>query len=114
MKNWIKERLQLIAVCSFASTFIVLMVPWSGLALFYLLIGGAIEAYLIYKGRITITDWYVPILPRQVDMPIAIGVWIALTVRAIFIVQTAELDIYWVSTAFALIWIVAHLCSYEK
>jgi len=109
-----KRELQLIAVILFVGTAISLMLVWSIPALALLIAGGAIEAYLIYKGHTTITGWYVPIFPRQVDMPIAIIVPIALIVRAILIVQTGELNVYWVASAIALAWIVSHLCSHER
>jgi len=76
---------------------------------------GVIEARLIYKGEQVITNWYVPLLPKSIDMPISIAVPVALIIKAACIwTAKGQITLWWAVAAMIECWIVAHLCSYER
>lgn len=113
--NYIKLKLGAIGIL--IGIYIILLF-WANLALIAimgLITVGLIETYLIYKKEQVITNWYIPLLPKSIDMPIAIAVPIALVIKAAWIWTNKEpFTVWWVSAAIITSWIIAHLCSYER
>jgi len=119
--NWkiIKENLQWIAIWWIVSALFMLFFGVNLIlhisALILCILVGIIEGYLIYSGQATITHFYIPILPKSIDWPIAMGVPIALIIKAAWMHHVGEtITIWWIIPAIIIAWIAAHLCSFER
>lgn len=80
-----------------------------------LITGGVIETYVIDKTGLSLSKFYYPILPKQIDLPLSIVVPVSLVVKMVLI-ETWEknhLNCWWVGCAFVVIWVASHLCSRE-
>lgn len=115
----IKENLQWVAIALIVITGGLLVfgieAGWHIGALVLLAVVGAIEWYLIANKLATITRFYIPILPKKIDWPIAIASPIVLIMKAILMWHNKEIiTIWWVSAAIIETWIASHLCSFER
>ena len=115
----IKENLQWVAVGLIVAVLGLLVFgvkPASHfLALSLQAVIGVIEAYLIYNGQATITNFYIPILPKRIDWPIAIAVPVILIIKAALMWTNKEtITVWWAVSAIIESWIAAHLCSFER
>ena len=115
----IKQNLQWVAIGWIASAIYLLVFavnPVYHIASLFLLAGvGGIEGYLIYHGLATITHFYIPILPKSIDWPIALTAPIILIIKAALMWTNHEtITVWWAAGAIIISWIVAHLCSFER
>lgn len=107
--------LQWVAIGLIVAALYCLMVSQGELAVVSQIIIGVIEGYLIYAGYATITQFYIPILPKKYDWPIALIVPIMLIVKAALMWTNKEqITVWWVAGAIVESWIAAHLCSFER
>lgn len=119
MIDKIKDNLQWIAVGLIVAALALLVlgveISWHITALVLLVLVGVIEAYLIWQGQATITNFYIPQLPKKIDWPIAIAVPMILIIKAALMWTNKEtITIWWTSAAVIESWIAAHLCSFER
>ena len=115
----LKENLQWVAIIliAIAGGLLLLTKEPAGhiVALVLQAIAGVIEGYLIWKGQATITKFYIPLLPKSIDWPLAIIAPIALVVKVILMWTNKEtITVWWASAAIIESWIVSHLCSFER
>lgn len=76
---------------------------------------GVIEAYLIRNGLATITNFYIPLLPKKIDWPIAIIVPVILIIKAAWMWTNQEtITVWWAAGAIIESWLASHLCSFER
>lgn len=76
---------------------------------------GIIEAVVIHNKLPTFTKWYIPVLPKKIDWPIAVATPIVFVIKAILMWHYKEtITVWWAVGAIIENWIVAHLCSFER
>jgi len=115
----VESNLQWIAIGMIVSVLGLLVfgvqTTWHQAAIVLLAIVGSIEGYLIIIGRATITQFYIPVLPKSIDWPMAIIVPVILIVKAALMWHNKEIiTVWWAVGAIVEGWIVAHLCSFER
>lgn len=114
-KDWTKLRWLSIIIIIVNLAILIFAANLAIIAIIGCIVIGLIELWLRINGQQVITNWYVPLLPKSIDMPIAIGVPIGLIIKLVWMWTTKEqITVWWATAAIIETWIVAHLCSMER